>query len=184
MGEGKLPDDKILVAIHESMALIRVQGRGSFKVSASLKDFGLAAIGEGCRTAVFDMTDCCGMDSTFMGVLAGLTNRLRVANGKLVLLNLSPRARNLVATLGLDQIVESHPTGQTPAAYEQVEKWARNLAVLDRTPPGKRTTTEVMIEAHENLVRLTPDNAPRFQDVLTFLRENLKKNAASHPRPE
>jgi hypothetical protein len=32
-----------------------------------------------------------------------------------------------------------------------------------------------MLEAHENLVRLSPENLPKFKDVLAFLREDLKR---------
>jgi hypothetical protein len=31
------------------------------------------------------------------------------------------------------------------------------------------------LEAHENLVQVSPENLPRFKDVLTFLREDIKK---------
>ena len=179
--DGKLPEDKLFVAIHHQAALIRVEGRGSFKVSSSLKDFGLAAIEEGCRTAVFDMKSCISMDSTFMGVLAGLANRLRQAHpeGRVVLLNMAPRTRSLVATLGLDQIVASYQLGETPKEFEQATEWMRALEFLEQPAIGKKTTTEVMLEAHENLVRLSPENAPRFQDVLTFLREKIKKTSSS-----
>ena len=39
-----------------------------------------------------------------------------------------------------------------------------------------------MLEAHENLVALSPENLPKFKDVLTFLREDLK-NLNSNNKP-
>ena len=37
---------------------------------------------------------------------------------------------------------------------------------------------ETILEAHENLVELSPENLPKFKDVLTFIREDLKKKEA------
>ena len=72
------PADVLLVATDGNTALVRVQGRGSFKVSAIMKEFATAMIDRGCNALVLDMANCIGMDSTFMGVLAGLAFRRRV----------------------------------------------------------------------------------------------------------
>jgi anti-sigma B factor antagonist len=107
MPENRQPEDRIWVAVHKQLALVRVEGRGSFKVSTSLKEFGQAAQKSGATTGVLDMGSCVGMDSTFMGVLAGWATRLRQApGGRLVMINMNSRTRSLVATLGLDLIVQ------------------------------------------------------------------------------
>lgn len=175
MNAPRQPEDKLLVAIHNDVALVRVDGRGSFKVSTALKDFGNGAIEKGCKLAAVDMSACIGMDSTFMGVLAGLAVQLRDrAGGRLVLLNLSPRTRGLVATLGLDRIVEACESGRTPPEYASLIP-AAPLTTLDTREETQFSTTETMIEAHENLVKVDEQNAPRFKDVLTFLREDLRR---------
>ena len=176
MTEPRPPDDRVWVALHKRLALVRVEGRGSFKVSTSLKEFGAAAMRAGASAAVLDMGRCVGMDSTFLGVLAGWASQLRrVEGGRLVLINLTPRTRGLVATLGLDRIAEAYEPGALPADLQAVAALAESLAVLEPRQESRATVTETMIEAHENLVRLSPENLPRFKDVLAYLREDLAK---------
>lgn len=170
--------DGIQVAIQPPLAFLRVIGRGSFKISASLKEFAAHALDTGCRRLVLDMTDCVGMDSTFMGVLAGLAFRLRaVPEGRIVMVNLNPRTRGLLSTLGLDEAVEAHLAGATPAELEPfLARGGKSLADLPMEERDQAETAQTMLEAHENLVRLSPENLPKFKDVLTFLREDLKKS--------
>ncbi|HOW97978.1 MAG TPA: STAS domain-containing protein [Kiritimatiellia bacterium] len=174
--------DGIQVAIQVPLAFIRVVGRGSFKISASLKEFAVHALDAGCRRIVLDMAECVGMDSTFMGVLAGLAFRLRaVPEGRIVIVNLNPRTRGLLATLGLDEAVETHMAGATPADLEPLLARGEALTELPAEERGQAETARTMLEAHENLVRLSPENLPKFKDVLTFLREDLKKSGGAAP---
>jgi anti-anti-sigma regulatory factor len=175
--------DGLQVAIQDPLAFIRVIGRGSFKISSSLKEFAVQAIDSGCRRLVLDMAECVGMDSTFMGVLAGLAFRLRMApDGRIVMVNLNQRTRGLLATLGLDEAVEAHVAGSMPAELEPfLTRGGKALADLPVEERGQAETAQTMLEAHEDLVRLSPENLPKFQDVLTFLREDLKKSGGAAP---
>ena len=86
LGMEQHPDD-LQAAIAGDKVFIRVTGRGSFKVSATLKQF-IAEITskQPVSAVVLDLSECIGMDSTFMGVLAGLSMRLqKVAEGRVVL---------------------------------------------------------------------------------------------------
>ncbi|HMP75239.1 MAG TPA: STAS domain-containing protein [Kiritimatiellia bacterium] len=170
--------DKVWVTLHKQVAVIRVEGRGSFKSSTALKEFGRAALAAGCDTAVLDMADCVGMDSTFMGTLAGIATRLRQReHGNMVLLNLNPRVRGLVATLGLDRLVAAYEPGDTPESLKSLAALSDSLRALEHAEDPRDSTTRTMIEAHENLLDLTPENLPRFKDVLTYLREDLQRNS-------
>ncbi len=176
------PLDQLLVAVCQPAAFIRVQGRGSFKISTAMKEFAGAAIDQGCTRLVLDMAECVGMDSTFMGVLAGLAVRLRQKSGGIIMVNLSLRTRGLLATLGLDQVIEPHMSGDTPADVQPFLGAAPGrLESLDTRERSTRVTTETMLEAHQDLVRLSPENLPKFKDVLTFLREDLKREGQGGP---
>lgn len=176
MAAPEQPVDKLLVAVSGDIAFIRVLGRGSFKISTAMKEFSTAAIDTGCRSLVLDMTECVGMDSTFMGVLAGLAFRLKQkAAGRITMVNLSLRTRGLLATLGLDQVIDPHMAGATPEDLQPYfQGTANRMTALDTHENSSRVTAETMLEAHENLVKLSPENLPKFKDVLTFLREDLK----------
>lgn len=173
--------DQLKVAIHDGVAFVRLHNRGSFKVSKAMKQFGVSAIEQNIDKVVVDLTDCVGMDSTFMGVMAGLAFRLKKKNGgRLYMVNLSSRTRGLLSTLGLDQLVETYMAGTTPPEFEVVLATGRNMASYATGESTRRETAEMMLEAHEDLVEASPENLPRFKDVITFLREDIKK-ADSEP---
>lgn len=175
--------DQLLVAIHDGVAYVRLRNRGSFKVSKAMKQFGVSAVDGHIQKIVVDLSDCVGMDSTFMGVLAGLAFRLKKHNnGRLYMVNLSSRTRGLLATLGLDQLVETCMAGATPPEFADVIAQGHQMKSLAADDSSRRETAEMMLEAHENLVEVSPENLPRFKDVLTFLREDIKKADADHGR--
>jgi anti-anti-sigma factor len=176
MTDRRATGDKLLVVIHDGTGYVHVVGRGSFKNSTALKQFGTTAIEQDCHSIVLDMAECLGMDSTFMGVLAGLAFRLKQkSDGEILMVNLSTRTRSLLATLGLDRVIRPFMAGTTPPEYQQVLSGPVGLDPLETGDVSRRKTAETMLEAHENLVDLSDDNAPKFTDVLTFLREDLKK---------
>lgn len=147
---------------------VRVEGKGSFQNSTGLRDFAKEMTNRGFREFVVDLCHCPMMDSTFMGTLAFVAQRLRVlGQGQLTVINLNERNRDLLSNLGLDQLftLESRP----PAAGAQ----PTSEVALPATEDDKQKRTRVMIEAHEACVAANPANAAKFKDVLEFLRQDL-----------
>jgi len=174
--DGEKESDQLWVALAADVAYIRLRDRGSFKISKAMKQFGATAVDRGVNSIVVDLMECVGMDSTFMGVLAGLAFRLRKKNGGAVyLVNLTPRTRGLLATLGLDQLVEPCMVGATPERFVHMLNQKHQMDPLQNEEASRKETAAMMLEAHEQLVELSAENLPRFKDVLTFLREDLKK---------
>jgi anti-anti-sigma regulatory factor len=166
--------DAILVSADLNTAYIRVTGRGSFKGSPGMKQFGLARIDKGCRRIIVDLKECVGMDSTFMGVLAGLAMALKKHGGEgIIAINLSGKNYALLETLGLTQLIQTHGTGDIS---DQLSAGTDNATTKLEPPTGdKRSTTATMLDAHETLVTLAPANLPKFKDVLAYLKEDLNK---------
>jgi anti-anti-sigma factor len=170
--DSKAAADTILVAAEGDKAFVRVIGRGSFQVSPALKKFVSAQIEKGCRRLILDLKACTGMDSTFMGVLAGLAVRIKTLNqGEVTAVNLSSKSLGLMETLGLTRLIRVHLLHETPDA--PTEAGSAGEVRLEMTP-DKRLATETMLAAHETLVEIDPANLPKFQDVLSYLREDLK----------
>ena len=168
--------DRLVVTIYGDTAYVHVIGRGSFKISTGLKQFGIAALGNGCRDVVIDMAECTGMDSTFMGVLAGFASRLKQKeDGQIYVVNLADRTRNLLATLGLDQAVKAFMVGFTPPQFQQILAAGFGEQEITGGGESRQSVASTMLEAHESLVKLDPENIPKFKDVISFLREDLCK---------
>ncbi len=171
----------ISVGCAGNQVCVRVVGRGTFQNSQPLRLFALQQIEEGHREFVMDLGQCQGMDSTFVGVLAGIGLRLR-KNGRpatMHIVNISPRQLELLQTLGLDRLFTLNAS-TLPAAEET------NYHVLPDTdltrithPLDKDETTDLMIEAHDNLVRADERNAAKFRELTRFLREAIERRHKS-----
>lgn len=169
------PHDELLVAVRKCCAMVKVNGRGTYKAGPSLKRFCTSAISKGCTQIILDMEDCLAMDSTFMGVLAGLALRIqREVNGELAAINLTPKTASLLSTLGLDRLVTCYQAGKLPKTFKSC--LVANLALegLDLGSDEKRLSLETMLEAHQHLAEMTPENSTRFRDVITYLDQDLK----------
>jgi anti-anti-sigma regulatory factor len=128
---------------------------------------------KGCGCFVLDLSECVLMDSTFLGVLAGLGLKLSSGNEGparrgVELFNPSPRNTELLETLGVLQLFKlTHGSFTAPASTQPQE----------HTPahPSKADLTRTSLEAHQTLIELSPANAARFKDVTQYLAEGLKK---------
>ena len=107
------PTPSILVGCSQKVVCVRVQGKGSFQNSTGIKDFAAAMILRGHRDFVVDLAGCPVMDSTFMGTLAGVAQRLlRLGQGGLHIIHANERNTSLLEGLGLDQIVSMEGKGR------------------------------------------------------------------------
>jgi len=170
MAQTEQNNDDLQAAIVGNKIFIRVAGRGSFKVSATLKQF-IAEITskQTLSTVVLDLSECIGMDSTFMGVLAGLSGRMKQNGQTLELINLSEKNAHLLSTLGVDKVIAhySHSHGHDlPAEPTQ------SLPTAEAT---KKDLAETSLQAHETLVELNEENRPRFKRVIEYLKVDVDR---------
>ena len=140
-------------------------------MSPSIKEATEEKIASGTREIAIDLEACTGMDSTFMGMLAGISNKLRKAGGG-VLSIVAPGKKNKdsLEELGLAQLMEIDP-----AEGAWVGKLDEARAALQpiggKNAPGKE---DHILECHENLCDADSDNNDRFQAVLDVLRASGK----------
>jgi anti-sigma B factor antagonist len=166
-------NDAMLVAIQPPRAAVIVRGRGTFKAAPALKKFGLTAIGEGCTLLLMDMQDCVGMDSTFMGVVGGMALRLRKeTGGEVAMVNLSVKNKALLSTLGLDRYVKTEGAESELATF----LGKADLAKLDSTAMSRTVTTQTMLDAHHDLVSISPDSMAKFKDVIAYLQDEMQRD--------
>jgi anti-anti-sigma factor len=170
MPETESINDDLQAAIAGENVFVRVTGRGSFKVSATLKQFvAEVASKQPVTTVVLDLAECIGMDSTFMGVLAGLAGRLKQNGRTLELINLSEKNAQLLATLGVDRVIThySHSHGH--------EMPGTGAAALSTASATKKELAETALQAHETLVELSDENRPRFKRVIEYLKADVDR---------
>jgi anti-sigma B factor antagonist len=149
--------------------LVCITGKASFANSAGLKDFFTEMLRLGKTRFIVDFHSCTGMDSTFLGVLAGtaLELRRRPAAASLTLTRVGERNLELIRNLGL------HRLATVDGGPARTELNCGGQA-LDPKAKSEIDSARLVLEAHENLVAADPANAAKFQDVLTFLRNRVE----------
>jgi len=159
------------------VAWIRVSGKGNLHNSPRMLTFAECMIAKGEKHIVVDLEDCTVMDSTFMGTLVGISRRLRaVADGELEVINANDRNRDLIEGLGLDLVLTLDTDGSAWQAERQaISRRFRAAEVeLEAEELTREQTTEFILEAHENLTEANPENIPRFEDVINYLRQEAE----------
>jgi anti-sigma B factor antagonist len=178
-------DCPIFTGIFNGFSWIRCEGKGSFQNSPAMKEFGDARIAAGEKCLVVDLEACTGMDSTFMGSLAGLASRLTSLNqGVLQVANPGPRNQRSLEDLGLDFLMEIDPP--EPIWGAQAETVRTTLrAPHGLTQPEQLQRARHVLEAHQQLSSLSVDNAKKFSTVVSLLESELeeKQKLAETPDP-
>ena len=152
----------ITVCIDGLTAHLAVKGRGTFENSEDIRVFSINAIDAGISCVEFDMGQCTGMDSTFMGILTMISRTAMMNTSKIKLSNVNEANRKNLYSLGLKQLFEFTETSTQPMSLEEIK-----TQTLDRDTKQKN-----ILEAHEALIDAHDDNKPIFQDIVTFLKEN------------
>jgi anti-sigma B factor antagonist len=168
----KVPSS-LLVCVMDHTAFIRITGRASFASSVSFKLLINELRSSGFKNFVLDLTECVTMDSTFLGVLAGMA--LKIADEQqpdrsisLQLLNPNQRISDLLENLGVCHLFKT-AYGPRPADADYAP------APVNENANSREQISATCLEAHQTLMAINPDNVPKFKDVTQFLAEDLKK---------
>jgi len=150
------------VCTQPDYVFVKVNGRASYVNCDPFRRFLHDVLADGQCKFVFDFADCSGLDSTFLGILMGMTGRLN----RIELLNPRDRIIDLLDNLG---VLELLTVGQGTNPFDA------ELTPADPVNTDKRSLTAASLEAHKLLMKINPENVPRFKDVAKFLEEDLER---------
>ncbi len=140
-----------------------------------MKAFGDDRIGAGESCVVVDLGGCTGMDSTFMGTLAGMAARLSTHDGGVLqIADSGTRNRRSLEDLGLDFLMEIDP----PAAAWRGKVDEIRSKLSPTQPPalaGQVQRTQHVLEAHQTLAETNEKNAKEFSNVVKLLKNELSE---------
>ncbi|KXU36920.1 anti-anti-sigma factor [Cephaloticoccus capnophilus] len=184
------------VDAHADPVVMRIEGRASFQNSGCLRDFVTEMLAQGKTRLVIDFQHCTSMDSTFLGILAGVALQLRKGNaggaaaggaggqggergvtgalrgGKsessqpLILARVGQRNLELIRNLGIHRLM-TVDSGDFKMNFDHC---ARPLTQQEQ---DELSNARMALEAHENLVAADESNRSKFQDVLSFLKNRV-----------
>lgn len=144
---------------------IRVIGLGTLQNGSSLRAYLKEAKQRGMLEYVFDLERCQGMDSSFMGLLAGIALDMgETAKGIAMLINVDEYNRGLLNQLGVLELI-SEGTADIPGNAVWVSLDPQDATALDRA--------RMAIDSHDTLTRIKPENRHRFEALLKRLKDEF-----------
>lgn len=172
---GSVNNNNLTAAYVDRTALLRVQGRGSFKVSPPMKQFIHQVIHTvSADRILIEMSNCSGMDSTFMGVVAGIACYIKSKpEFSFKLINLSEKNKKLLVTLGVDRVVD-YSLSASEEEQDILNRLIGSSQTLETDTSNKLDTAKSTLEAHETLVDIKPDNLGKFKSVLEYLQDDVR----------
>jgi len=161
---------KLLVAVFDRTVCVRINGRADFTSSMDLKKLITELWEHGYSHFVFDLCQCRTMDSTFLGVLSGIS--LQLSNGKdsqspLELHHPNPRIAETLENLGVAHLFNI--TDSPAPVTDKYEPLAKAGA------PTQIDLARTCLEAHKTLMCIKPENVQKFKDGAQFLAEALNR---------
>ncbi len=160
----------IQVGEQDGMILIRVEGKGTYLNSHLLKQYFLQCLEEDRHFFKIDLSQCNYMDSTFLGMLAGIGSKVKEHfPSPIKLANATERIRGMLENLGIEHLFE----------MSRENRFSESLSRLSEHKISSEAKTREMLEAHEKLAEISPANEAEFRDVITLLRKKIGKTTSS-----
>lgn len=157
-----------LVSAYSDPIVVRVNGKANYLNCNSFREFIEQMLSAGRHHFLVDFENCQGMDSTFLGILAGTALELRKQNppGGMTLCKLSERNQELITNLGLQNLLTISDEDTEAAACNAFDS-LKNEEVSD---------AKNVLKAHENLAQADKQNVAKFQDVISFLKNQVEQD--------
>jgi len=155
-----------LVSAYTDPVIVKIIGKANYLNCNSFREFIETMVAGGSRNIFIDFEDCKGMDSTFLGILAGTAIELGRFDppGELTIGNLSERNNELICNLGLQNLLT---ISKQPAV--------KPASDFDALKNEEVAQAKNILAAHENLANADEGNVAKFQDVIAFLRNQVDK---------
>jgi anti-anti-sigma regulatory factor len=155
----------IFVAQHLSTFKVKVTGRATFAVGPAMRKLVQSLESESDKRGVtIDLTECTGMDSTFMGILAMLALKVRKDNITVKLVNAGDNKR-LLDGLGLKNLFNYV---NEEASGDSWHKTATNNTTV-------KESARTVLDAHKVLMKADEQNIDKFKNVVKMVEKELEE---------
>lgn len=165
----------ISVAKTDNLGWVRCDAKGSFSNSSQIESWVLERIKEGLTKFVIDLEKCTGMDSTFMGNLAGLAMKVRPQGGALQVTDASQKCESSLQDLGLSTLIDINPE---QADWKGREKEIRDsLISIEPLHESVQTNAGHVYKTHKYLCEADITNQVKFSEVLKCLESDINNSS-------
>jgi len=170
--------DRIEVALFGGTVYLKPIGFATQNNCLGVPDFLKGMLSAGCRYIAFDLSECKGIDSTFLGVVANAALSRPQARTKTVLiLNASRKALTLLRRVGLLPLVHV-----CKGKVETPEGLALRPIDFVHFPGTERERLRRIMELHRELCGLNEKNRRNFGPFVAMLKEELEEDRRKEKR--
>ncbi len=181
-----MTDSTLFYHVFEDCLWIRCASRGSFINSPTLKAVAETYLENGGKLVVVDLEVCPGVDSTFMGTLAGLARRAMAVGGSVELASPTQRTRAAMESLGLDMLLPMDPGDSVWSADKEQRRLVLEQQLSDAEAPqndlSELDRTRHVLEAHKVLRSMNKQNDEAFGYVCETLEDDLARQQEGRSR--
>ena len=166
-----MDDNQILYSEHGGVHFLRFRGDIRHDMAPMLEDFldQLDRRGAG-HNYMIDLTETYSIDSTMLGLLAKIANRVREhGDAPPTLVCAGEDIVDLLIGIGFDQVFRLIACDGAPLGEG---------SPLEAGETDRQALAHTMIDAHKELIALKDDNRLLFEDVIQLLESGLKPTDA------
>ena len=156
----------IFTAEKAGIPKVKIAGRATFAAAPALREFVKSVEQENNVSAVeVNLTECTGMDSTFMGILAMLALKARKRNFPVKVINPGTN-KKLLDGLGLSKMFEYMDIEQPDA-----DSWRKTSVDVENPQNNAKT----VLDAHQVLMEADENNVEKFKNVVDMVKKDIEK---------
>ena len=168
-----MPEGRITYAKQDGFHVLRYAGRVDYTLAPAVGRYvdGLFADASPPDPFLFDLRETSLVDSTNLGLLARVAERVRVGrgdtSGACVILSDSDEITDILTSMGFEAIFDiaaNHPAGDK----KEREK------VITPEQPSDGELLRTMLEAHRTLAGLNERDHDQFKDVVRMLEAEMR----------
>jgi len=163
-----MPNGHVTHAQKEGFHVLRYFGRVDYMLATSINRFADRMLEKGgVGGLIFDLTEAENLDSTNLGLLARIADRVsKAGGGRSVIVSTSDNINCVLRSMSFDQIFEivTDPADFSAVSDDEIEA----------EPQSQEELLNTMLDAHRTLVSLSDSDRLQFQDVVACLESELK----------
>jgi anti-anti-sigma factor len=162
-----MPDGRVTHSHKDDVHVLHYSGRVDYTLAPALQRY-LDRLFEGAPVGgfVFDLREASLLDSTNLGLLARVAERVRACCGRrCALVSTSDDITDVLRSMGFEEIFDI-------VADDPAIKGAPDEEIaIER--PSQDDLMRTMLEAHRTLVTLNDKDREKFQDVVMWLESEM-----------
>ncbi len=153
---------KVLYGSHGGVQVLRFLGRVTYQIGPALRRFvDKLFLGPTPTGFVIDLTETQSIDSTNLGLLAHIANRMREKGGpRVTIVSGVEDINDILLSMGFDEVFDIVAEIKGPCGTDQP---------IVATETDGATLRQTILEAHRCLMALNERNRDQFADVVKLL---------------